>query len=126
MTNLNSFLIILLFIFMSCDDDNGTESGTDTMICNTQEPLADLKWLKDIKTNAEQSESDTAEIYFCIYDDKEGFLVDLCVQCPDALTYFYDCEGNVVCEFGGYLGTNTCPDFEVKISKKELLWKHPQ
>jgi hypothetical protein len=82
--------------------------------------------VKKIKTNAEQNEMDTAEIYFCIYDNKEGFLIDLCVQCPDALTTFYDCEGNIVCEFGGYLGTNTCPNFEEKTSKRALIWKHPQ
>ncbi len=126
MANLNSFLIIFLLIFVGCDDDNNTKSGNDSMLCNTEEPLTELSWLKEIKDNAEQSESDTSEIYFCIYEEKEGFLIDLCVQCPDALTVFYDCEGNVLCEFGGYLGTNTCPDFDEKISKKELLWKHPQ
>jgi len=35
---------------------------------------------------------------------------------------FYDCEGNVICEFGGFDGRNTCPDFESNVSNMELIW----
>jgi hypothetical protein len=57
-----------------------------------------------------------------LYDTTEGFLVDICFQCADDLVYYYDCNGNTICEFGGYSGLNTCPDFEDKLYDIELIF----
>ena len=70
--------------------------------------MKDLNWLKEIVHQVQSNQFGPAEIYYCIYDNNEGFLVDQCVQCPDAMTYFYDCEGNILCQFGGYMGLSSC------------------
>ncbi len=92
----------------------------DTTYC-INNPLQELKWLTElvevIKDNPVK-----IEIYKCIYNYQEGFLIDRCVGCPDGLVEFYDCDGNVICEFGGFDGRNTCPDFESSVSNMELIW----
>lgn len=89
--------------------------------CDVNNPLKELNWLKQIVFENENNET-RVEIYRCIYDSTEGFIIDLCVQCPDGLVEFRDCAGNIICEFGGIDGRVTCPDFELKVTKKELIW----
>lgn len=94
--------------------------SSDTTYCNSN-PLQELKWLikliEGVKDNPVK-----VEIYKCIYKSQEGFIIDKCVRCPDGLVEFYNCEGTVICEFGGMFGRNTCPDFERNVTNMELIW----
>jgi hypothetical protein len=119
--------IILMYLFSSlffiaCVDEN-TETTSNDQFCNVENPLEELNWLSELVEGVKDN-PDKVEIYKCIYDYQEGFLIDLCVGCPDGLVEFYDCEGNVLCEFGGFDGRNTCPDFENSVSNMELIWNN--
>jgi hypothetical protein len=116
----------MALLLIHCDSNDNNCSDSDLCYCDTENPVNDLNWLKEIINAEPFNQTDTAEIYYCIYNNIEGFVVDMCVFCPDAMVFFYDCEGNIICEFGGYLGLNTCPDFEENLSKIELIWKRPQ
>ena len=100
-----SILLIALFtgtIFLSCNDDN-EEKGTCTF-CGVENPLEDLVWLKQIK---EEMANDIApaKISSCLYqNDKEGFLINNCVTCPDYGENLYDCQGNCIGVIFGYGG----------------------
>jgi hypothetical protein len=113
-------LFISSFFITGCVKER-TETINNDQFCNVENPLDELDWLiKIVEDNTDNPAS--AEIYRCIYNQQEGFLIDLCVGCPDGLVQFYDCEGTVLCEFGGIDGRNTCPDFEENVSDKKLIW----
>jgi hypothetical protein len=63
-----------------------------------------------------------AEIVSYAYKGKTVYLVDMCIQCPDYRTTVVNCEGQVICEFGGIDGRNTCPDF-ADATRLEVVWK---
>lgn len=126
MTYINSFLLVFMLLFMGCDKDNNSNKGADTVFCNTQEPLEDLEWLNDIVQSSLENQNNKTEIYKCKYNNEEGFLINTCVDCVDSYTTFNNCSGDIICQFGGVLNLNDCPDFWDNISEKELLWKHPQ
>ncbi len=117
-------MLIFLFsalIIIGCVKEN-TETINSDQFCNVENPLQELNWLNAlIDTNDNYTVK--REIYKCIYKEQEGFLIDLCVDCPDGLVKFYDCKGTVICEFGGIDGRNTCPDFEDSVSSKELIYR---
>ncbi|MCH7770781.1 MAG: hypothetical protein IIA49_07155 [Bacteroidetes bacterium] len=56
------------------------------------------------------------------YNGNDVLLIDNCYQCADALSVVYDCEKNIVCEFGGIDGRNTCPDFYQIATNEEILY----
>ncbi len=101
-------------------NDSNTVVHNDTTYCITN-PLQELKWLRE-KFEIMKANPFKSYIYKCIYNYQEGFIIDICFMCPDVLVEFYDCEGNVICEFGGFDGRNTCPDFESNVSNMELIW----
>lgn len=102
--------------------DTIVENRPDTYFCNVDNPLEDLAWLKR-QVNSMKSNKWKAKIYRCIYNNIEGFVITQCVNCSDKLTYFYSCEGKVICEFGGMDGRSTCPDFQQKTTLKELIFE---
>lgn len=117
-------LIALLFSITSCldlaDIDNTTSS-----YCETADPLKDLIWLKQIKSNFEQSTSaPKKKIIQYIYNNQRVFLIDSCVDCADNLITVYNCNGTKICEFGGIQGLNTCPDFDENATNKIILWEN--
>lgn len=74
--------------------------------CNVENPLEDLEWLHN---TAEEFESmrdqQWASISICTYDSiKQGFIINPCVQCPDGMQSFVDCEGNQLGNLGGFAG----------------------
>ncbi|MDR1090642.1 MAG: hypothetical protein LBL79_06155, partial [Prevotella sp.] len=65
--------------------------------CEFENPLTDLPWLKEIiggiEKDAEAGYKQHARIYQCTYIDGTGFLLDLCVGCPDFGYWLKSCEG---------------------------------
>jgi hypothetical protein len=45
------------------------------------------------------------------YEGNYVYSVNTCVDCADSMTEIYECDGEVICRFGGIAGFNTCPDF---------------
>lgn len=100
--------IVFSLIFFAC---NKAESSS----CNVNDPLADLAWLKQIKTNFDLDMSPTIQrIDQYLYNDRTVFKISICGGCTDAMDEVYDCDGTKICEFGGIMGKNTCPDFQDK------------
>ncbi|MFC2090915.1 DUF6970 domain-containing protein [Bacteroidota bacterium] len=111
---------ILMYLF-SVVFLNACVKENNDQFCDVENPLEELIWLMELR-DMNDSNTGIVEIYKCNYKELEGFLIDLCVGCPDGLVEFYDCEGNVICEFGGFDGRNTCPDFESSVTNMELIW----
>jgi len=88
---------------------------TQMTACTINNPLDKIEWLKDIKEQFEMIDDDIPKrIVQYEYNDQCVFSIDACLNCPDALTYVYDENKNIICEFGGIDGRNTCPDFSEK------------
>lgn len=103
----------------SCENNE----ANDALVCNVENPLEDLQWLKDIKQVEQLSMKPTgAQIIQYIYKGEYVFWVDLCYQCPDGLIVVYNCEGEVICEFGGIDGRNTCMDFDTEATDSTMLF----
>jgi hypothetical protein len=113
-------ILSFLLLVTSCTKDDEIKE-----FCVLDNPLEDLVWLKEIKTNLEQSTSaNKSEIYEYSYKKQKVFWVDTCVDCTDNLITVYNCTGNKMCEFGGIAGVNTCLDFTSEATNKKLLWKN--
>jgi hypothetical protein len=116
---MKSFLLVLCFsIFISCSN-----TSDENLTCNVNNPLEEISWLQQIKTNFEQSASATKkQIIQYTYNEESVFLIDFCNGCADNLTTVYNCTGDVICEFGGIAGLNTCTDFNEIATNKIILW----
>lgn len=80
-------------------------------------------WLKDkieeFITNNTDGKGSVEEF---LYREQTVYLVNFCMGCPDFLVYVYNKEKDVICEFGGIAGTNTCPDFSKEAISKGIVW----
>ena len=89
-------------------------------------PLPDLPWLKEIidgfEKDAEAGYKQHARIYQCSYRDGIGFLLELCVNCPDFGYWLKSCEGESLCVMWGIAG-DSCTEFDVDFKNKELIWE---
>lgn len=83
-----------------------------------------ITWLKKIEADLQQNKSVKSEIIQYQYNRQNVYYVDACIGCPDGLTIVYSCNGEVLCQFGGIAGLNTCIDFAEKAIKKKVIWKN--
>lgn len=91
-------------------------------VCDTNDPLADLSWLKTIVEFAGVNSQDISitKVIFKDADTKkirkklEGFVVR-----TGSLFSYYDCSGNKICEAGGAAGT-ICDRYEI-VKEEKLL-----
>jgi len=114
-------VLTLLVLSSSCtnDDDNIKNS------CGVDNVLEDLAWLKEIKFAFEASTSAIKKtIIQYTYNNETVFLINDCVNCADVLTKVYNCKKELICEFGGIAGLNTCPDFEDNATNKIILYEN--
>ena len=108
-----TILIILTVNHISCKDESSNKK-----ICNVNNPLTDLPWLKvkvDELTLLSQDNSLHISIYQCKYGDRQiGFF-----EFHGNANPFYNCDGEVLCVLGGVVG-ETCP--QLNITEKKLIW----
>ena len=103
-------------LMLSCGNENNK-------VCNTDNPLEELGWLNEIRSRFDMDMGPQRQrITQYKYDGKYVFKIEDCYQCADALTYVYNCEGEIICEFGGLDGVNTCPDFEQNATDEKILY----
>ena len=117
------FVVITLFVATGCD-----KSETPPTACNMDNPLTDLPWLKAIVDGFEYDAvtlgyNPHARIYQCAYTDGVGFLLEMCVGCPDAGYSFRNCEGVVLCGGGGLSGEDNCSKLNIDFENKNLIWE---
>jgi len=113
-------LTFLLLLFLSCEEDN--QEIQNLVQCEFENPLMDLDWLKEINCNlSKRAVPYGYQIFSYQYRGSTVFLIDPCYNCRDSSASVFDCEGNGICEFGGIMGQNTCPDFSTEATHKTLL-----
>ena len=117
-------LTLILLIGFSCNKHTDIpEKLPDDSICNTENPLDDLEWLKEIKTIFEIREIYVgAQIIAYKYYGEDVFWIDDCYGCTDKLIKVYNCSGELICEIGGIAGINTCPDFLEMATDSVMLY----
>lgn len=118
--------ILFLFFVMSVLPKSCAENleYADAGICNVDNPLEDLPWLNDIVYSIQLSMRPTgSQIIQYTYKGEYVFWVDMCYQCADGLIQVYNCTGEVICEFGGIDGRNTCLDFETEATDSTNLFQ---
>ncbi|MCD4698013.1 MAG: hypothetical protein K8S16_17450 [Bacteroidales bacterium] len=127
-TKLIFIIIVLALLSFSCNKTTDNQKPfPETGICNTENPLEELEWLKEIKTIIEMREIYVgAQIIAYKYYDEDVFWIDECYGCPDNLIKIYNCSGEVICEFGGISGLNTCPDFFENATDSTMLLNYVQ
>ena len=116
-------LCLVVFAATGCD-----KSKVTPMSCNVDNPLTDLPWLKEIVDGFEYDAATFeynphARIYQCSYKGGIGFLLEMCVECPDAGYSFRDCEGVVLCSGGGFSGEDNCSELNIDSENKKLIWE---
>ena len=80
-----------------------------------------VDWLRSIITNA-QKNSAKAEVIRYQYKGETVYHINTCKDCADSMSQVYNCSGEVICQFGGIAGFNTCPDFEATATGKKVIW----
>ncbi|MEQ9403285.1 MAG: hypothetical protein RIM99_06870 [Cyclobacteriaceae bacterium] len=110
--------VFLFVLFQSCDEDSTDVSG-----CGVDDPLSELKWLSELKNDFDQRMQPAAvSITMYTYKEASVFEINSCIGCADNLVSVYNCEGEVICEFGGIAGLNTCEDFATTATNPVLLY----
>ena len=116
-------LAIIMLPLLSCK----TSDNQGRLICDTANPLEDLPWLKEIKKVMEISmRAAGGQIISYKYKGDNVFWIDRCYGCADDLIAVYNCQGEVICEFGGIAGLNTCIDFHSEASDSTMLFNNVQ
>ena len=88
-------------------------------------PLEELQWLNNIKIAMEQNmNSLRSQIIQYVYNGECVYSINHCINCSDSMTQIYNTQGEVVCEFGGIAGLNTCPDFYETATNKRYLFNN--
>ena len=82
-----------------------------------------IDWLLDIIENAQHSSS-KAEVIRYQYKGETVYYINTCIDCADSMAQVYTCSGDVICQFGGIAGFNTCPDFEDTATNKKVIWRN--
>jgi len=107
-------VIVTLFVSVGCKPE------IPPIICDFDNPLTDLPWLKekidDLNLLAQENASLPISIYQCRYGSEEiGFLID-----EGNIKSFYNCKGEILCIMGGVVG-EICS--ELKIASQKLIWQ---
>ena len=96
--------------------------------CNIDDPLNNLIWLKEIVDRFEYDAvifgyNPYARIYQCNYKNGVGFMLEMCVECPDAEYSFRNCEGIELCSGRGFSDVDNCSEFNIDLENKKLIWE---
>ncbi len=98
-----------LFTFSSCDDNSFPD---DLPSCLEEQ----------VKQVMLSSHSETKlELY--LYKGENVYMVNEKAVYPDKLTRVLNEKCEVVCEFGGIAGLNTCPDFSENAEFVRVVWE---
>ena len=112
------FLFTLcVFAFFSCQKTAIEDA------CSSDNPLEEIDWLKEFKREFDQNgENSREQIVQYDYKGERVFLINPCYQCPDAMTFVYDCEENTICIFDNIGGFDSCPNFSREATQETILY----
>lgn len=112
----------MVMLVSFCNREEDEPNSENNTFCNVENPLTDLEWLKQ-KVNESKEDTVKLRVYKVVFDGQEGFIVEECVygDCSRPVGAYYDCSGNELCQYGGFVG-NLCTEYEEKTTKKELIY----
>lgn len=115
---LNLAKILLLFIIF-----NACSPAMENIFPeqNTDQIFEELPWLATIRTQLIESKTPSKIIQYS-YKNQLVYWVDSCNGCADNLIQVYNPKGEVICQFGGIAGLNTCIDFDGKAKNPKVLF----
>jgi len=112
--------IFLIVVFIACDKDECEEC-----VCGKLYPENNIDWLK------EQIESRPfcTYVYTFKFSKQQYISIEDCPG-PDSQTLIYDCNGEIKCEIGGFLGGSICNmpkgfTYEYYLTNKTLIYQNP-
>ena len=112
--------IFLLTAGMGCK-----EKENIICTCGVPDPLVNLTWLKEIKTNLENDPNIiSSEIIMYSLEGQDYILVESHIDsAQDIPSTIYDCKRNEKYKCGGNQLYDNCSIFFSKAQKKNLLWE---
>ena len=124
---MKSGILIGMTALLICLTSCNSNKASDKYYCDSENPTEDIPWLKETKEVLMISAKMTgAQIIGYKYKGESVFYIDACYNCIDDIKSVYDCNGNIICEFGGYAGLNTCQDFETEATDSTMLFDYVQ
>lgn len=109
-------LLVLTITAFQCESSR-------IVVPEESEYCQNVEWLRTIITDAQQN-STKAEVTRYQYKGETVYYIDTCKGCADSMGQVYNCSGEVICQFGGIAGFNTCPDFYDVATHKKVIWKN--
>ncbi|OEK04881.1 DUF6970 domain-containing protein [Roseivirga misakiensis] len=103
------FIVFLAVGLVSCDE-NSTVGDLPSCIQDEIEGAQKLK----------QSEASVIEY---LYNGERVFGFDPGVVYPDIMSTIVNEDCEVICQFGGIAGLNTCPDFQENAEEIGVVWQ---
>lgn len=117
------FFIFTLCLFSCKEETDLVENNEVKTTCDLDNPLENIPWLTEIRDGFDmQANPLPKKITQYFYQGECVFLVDGCVGCQDNLTVVYNVDEEVICEFGGVAGVNTCPNFQDEATDETVLY----
>ena len=88
-----TFIVIALFSFIACNND---EDGYEFAACNVNNPIEDLQWLKSMVDSIKADDSALSKYYFleiAEYKDETIFISNNCCPICSTVISVYKCNG---------------------------------
>lgn len=82
--------------------------------------------IKSELKNNEVRMPNKASVKAFIYNGEKVYIFDPGSGYADWLFTAYNEECDIVCEFGGFAGLNTCPDFDINSEYLGVIWQDPR
>lgn len=103
----------------------GCEKEDSFTVCGIENPITNLPWLKDLKTDLEEdSEVNSSKIIQYRLNDADYIYVQKSVgSAYDFPNTIYDCEGNEKYKCGGNQPVDNCATFFSEAQKIKILWE---
>lgn len=118
------FITQALFLLAMAVAVTGCNSTPEINNEEDEQLFADFPWLKEIVDNFNtMGYNRHARISQCEYKDGIGFLLEMCVGCPDFGYSFRNHEGILLCGGGGLSGEDNCQDFYIDYVNKKIIWE---
>jgi hypothetical protein len=119
---MKKLILLIITVLFSFQDSCKKEP---ICYCGIEQPEENLSWLKN-----HLAYRFCTEVYSLFFNGIEYIIISDCPG-PDAMSVFFDCQGNKTCEYGGAnAGGGSCNmpvgfTFEFYEENKKLIYKQP-